>query len=434
MTEVNPQIADLYQKFISNGMSFSTDSRKLKSGDIFFALKGDNFNGNQFASKALELGASIVVVDEEVDGDPSKLMRCDNVLSTFQALAQHHRRQFDIPVIAIAGSNGKTTTKELLTACLSAKYAVHATKGNFNNHIGVPITLLEMSETAEIAVIEIGTNSFGEIAFLCDLLEPNFGLITNIGKEHLEGFGNIEGVAKEESELYQHLHKHNGFAFVNLDDVYLNRMSHRLLEKRGYSLTVEADDFFKATSLIPGIELKSGETTFRSRLQGQHNAENMAAAISVSRHFDVVDEKIGEALLGYRSSNNRSEWREIGSNSFLLDAYNANPSSMVAALNTFALASHNRKVMLLGDMFELGDLAYEEHEKVAKMAWSIPNAEVYLVGDSFMEVCKKHGKEGFKDVRSLTTFLVDIGYADTWFLIKGSRSMRMEDALSAFES
>ena len=434
MTEVNPQIADLYQKFISNGKSFSTDSRKLKSGDIFFALRGDSFNGNLFASKALDMGASFVVVDEEVEGNPSKLIRCEDVLSTFQALAQHHRRQFDIPVIAIAGSNGKTTTKELLTACLTAKYEVHATKGNFNNHIGVPITLLEMSDTTEIAVIEIGTNSFGEIEFLCNLLEPNFGLITNIGKEHLEGFGNIEGVAKEESELYQYLHSHNGFAFVNLDDVYLNRMSHRLLNKRGYSLTVEAADLFIAVGLIPEIELKSGETTFRSRLQGQHNAENMAAAISVSRHFNVADEKIGEALLSYRSSNNRSEWREIGGNSFLLDAYNANPSSMVAALNTFASANHNPKVILLGDMFELGVLAYEEHEKVAEMAWSIPNTEVYLVGDTFMKVCKNHGKEAFKDVQSLNIFLADQKYTNTWFLIKGSRSMRMEEALAAFES
>ena len=219
---------EFYSTFIDCNQRFSTDTRGIKPGDIFFALKGDNFNGNTYAKQALEEGAAYVVVDEDLEFKDDRVIQVPDVLEFMQELATTHRRQFKIPIIAIAGSNGKTTTKELMLGALSTQYKVHATARNFNNHIGVPITLLSMPKDTEIGLIEIGTNNFGEIAFLSELLEPNYGMITNIGKEHLEGFGDLEGVAREESELYNYLIKHNGFAFVNADDMYLNRMSHRL--------------------------------------------------------------------------------------------------------------------------------------------------------------------------------------------------------------
>jgi UDP-N-acetylmuramoyl-tripeptide--D-alanyl-D-alanine ligase len=428
------QVTSLYELFLSCQGRFTTDTRKIQGGELYFALKGENFNGNLFAKSALEKGASYVVIDEDMKLDDSKTFRCKNVLLAMQQLATHHRRQFDIPFIAIAGSNGKTTTKELLSLCLQQRYNVHATKGNFNNHIGVPITLLEMESTTEIAVIEIGTNAFGEIAFLCDILEPNYGIITNIGKEHLEGFGDIEGVAKEESALYNYLQKHDGFAFVNNDDRYLYRMSHRLDKTRTYSAKTEADDYFTVETLLPYLELKSDNSIFKSKLQGLHNAENMCAAISISRQFNVSDKKISKALSSYQSSNNRSEWRELDSNSFMLDAYNANPSSMLAALKTFRLASSPKKVVLLGDMFELGATRLIEHEEIAMIAWEIKDAEVYLVGTSFSEVCTMHGKMAFDNVDELIEFLRVKNYSNTWFLIKGSRGMRMERVMEVFEA
>ncbi|MFT5513086.1 MAG: UDP-N-acetylmuramoyl-tripeptide--D-alanyl-D-alanine ligase, partial [Bacteroidia bacterium] len=247
---------EFHSIFIDSKQRFSTDTRGIKPGDIFFALKGENFNGNTYAKQAIEEGAAYAVVDEPVHFKSDQLIQVPDVLGFMQELATFHRRQFDIPIIAIAGSNGKTTTKELMLGVLSTQYRVHATAGNFNNHIGVPITLLSMPMNTEIGLIEIGTNNFGEIAFLSQLLEPNYGIITNIGKEHLEGFGDLEGVAREESELYNYLVKNKGFAFVNADDTYLNRMSHRLKDKRTYSLKDKtADVYVEVVEVAPEVEL-----------------------------------------------------------------------------------------------------------------------------------------------------------------------------------
>lgn len=429
------KIEEFYRHFKQLDQRFTTDTRKLQSGDIFFALKGGNFNGNRYAKQALESGAALVVTDEDTDSDPGKTVRVDDVLTFMQQLATYHRNQFNIPVLAVAGSNGKTTTKELLISVLSEKYRVHATSGNLNNHIGVPMTLLSMAPDTEIAVIEIGTNAFGEIRFLSELLQPDFGLITNIGKEHLEGFGDLEGVAREESELYHYLLRNKGFAFVNLDDPYLSRMSHRLTNKSTYSVkTPDANVYVEILQPAPTLELRSGESLFTSVLGGFHNAQNIASVIAVARHFGLSETEIQNGLAAYQPSNNRSEIKTIGSNRFYLDAYNANPSSMEAALETFNAIDSDHKIVLLGDMFELGDTALEEHQAIAQKALSLPGCQVFLTGKTFTEAAKNLDVMCFENVDDLSSFLRDQDYKSTWFLIKGSRGMKMEKVLDAFTS
>ncbi len=427
-------VQEFYPIFLKANQRFSTDTRGIKEGDIFFALKGDNFNGNTYAGQALEEGATYAVVDENIDIKHKNVVHVDDVLVFMQELAQHHRRQFDIPIIAIAGSNGKTTTKELLIGVLSSKYQVHATSGNFNNHIGVPITLLSMPLDTEIGLIEIGTNSFGEIAFLSNLLEPNYGLITNIGKEHLEGFGDLEGVAREESELYNYLVKHDGFAFVNADDVYLNRMAHRIKRKRSYSLEdKQAKCYVEIVDVAPEIELLYKGSCIHAHLSGKHNAQNIAATIAVASYFRIRGKKLQDGILAFRSTNNRSELREIGTNNFMLDAYNANPSSMLAAIETFKTLKADNKVILLGDMFEIGTHADQEHREVLNAALDI-DCTVMVAGKQFSKVAKGTDAVAFKTTDQLVDHLEKERITKTWFLIKGSRGMRMEKAMEAFVS
>ncbi|MCO4819031.1 MAG: UDP-N-acetylmuramoyl-tripeptide--D-alanyl-D-alanine ligase [Bacteroidetes bacterium] len=427
-------VQEFYPIFLKANQRFSTDTRGIKEGDIFFALKGDNFNGNTYAGQALEEGATYAVVDENIDLKHKNVVRVDDVLVFMQELAQHHRGQFDIPIIAIAGSNGKTTTKELLIGVLSSTYQVHATSGNFNNHIGVPITLLSMPLDTEIGLIEIGTNSFGEIAFLSNLLEPNYGLITNIGKEHLEGFGDLEGVAREESELYNYLVKHDGFAFVNADDVYLNRMAHRIKRKRSYSLEdKQAKCYVEIVDVAPEIELLYKGSCIHAHLSGKHNAQNIAATIAVASYFRIRGKKLQDGILAFRSTNNRSELREIGTNNFMLDAYNANPSSMLAAIETFKSLKADNKVILLGDMFEIGTHADQEHREVLNAALDI-DCTVMVAGKQFSKVAKGTDAVAFKTTDQLVDHLEKERITKTWFLIKGSRGMRMEKAMEAFVS
>lgn len=432
MIKIQPSTVELYNRFKTVDGGFTTDTRKIERNDIFFALKGENFNGNAYANQALSLGASLVVVDETTDTPGEQTFHVHDVLTTMQELALHHRRQFKSPFVAVAGSNGKTTTKELLTACLSTGFKVHATKGNYNNHIGVPITLLEMQPDSNMAIIEIGTNSFGEIAFLCQLLEPDYGLITNIGKEHLEGFGDLEGVAREESELYNYLQLNKGFAFVNSDDVYLRSMSKRLQQFESYGFEAGANQLFKMVETIPELNISNGNSTFKCKLQGKHNAQNMAAAITVSRYFGLTDQQIATGLNGYIPSNNRSEWRTLGSNSFLLDAYNANPSSMAAAIETFKQLDQPNKLMLLGDMFELGQTSEAEHAEIAQMAQQCHGTEVIFCGPEFSKAAGRWHGTTLQNIEELIAHLKSRKFDNAWFLIKGSRGMKMERALEAF--
>ncbi len=427
-------VQDFYPIFLDHKQRFTTDTRKLVQGDIFFALKGGNFNGNAYALNALKDGASYAVVDEAQESDSERVVLVDNVLEFMQELATYHRNTFDIPVIAIAGSNGKTTTKELLISVLEQRKKVHATAGNFNNHIGVPITLLSMPSDTEIALIEIGTNGFGEIKFLSELLHPNFGLITNIGKEHLEGFGDIEGVAREESELFHYLMHHNGLAFVNADDPYLNRMSHRLTHAFKYSIErKEVECTCIIDQVVPQLVMEVNGQKITSVLNGMHNAQNIAAAIAVGRYFELTLDDIAQGVAAYQPSNNRSEVRTIGTNNVLMDAYNANPSSMEVALDTFSAIQSDNKVVLLGDMFELGSNSIEEHQQIVQQALEINNTQVFLAGEQFCKAAENLNVKTFQTTDELIAHLKKRIFNHTWFLVKGSRGMKMERVLEALE-
>jgi UDP-N-acetylmuramoyl-tripeptide--D-alanyl-D-alanine ligase len=422
----------IYERFLEGKQKFTTDSRKVTEGCMFFALKGENFDGNAYALQALESGAFLAVVDD-ASIEHNKCVLVQDVLQTMQALATHHRRHLTCPVIGIAGSNGKTTTKELAVSIFSEAYKVHATRGNFNNHIGVPITLLEAPLDTEIALVEIGTNNFGEVKFLSELAEPDFGIITNIGKEHLEGFGSIEGVAKEESELYQYLLNNNGLAFVNKEDLYLNRMSHRLPRVYSFAIQEDADFNLEVNETIPYVEGNIGSVYYKAQIGGYHNAMNITAASAMAKYFGLSDQQIATGISNYSPSNNRAEVRTIGSNTFILDAYNANPSSMMAAIESFEALDKPSKIMLLGDMFELGHHAAAEHDNVLEGALRVTSSRSYFAGENFSKCCEARDLPCFKNVDELINWLKSQNITDTWFLVKGSRGMQMERITEAFQ-
>jgi len=409
-----------YNLFIESGFQFSTDSRNIPKGCIFFALKGANFNGNQFALKALEDGASYAVIDEEVGNDP-RLVKVDDVLTFFQELANFHRRCFDIPVIAVCGSNGKTTTKNLMYEVLRKKYKTHCTQGNFNNHIGVPITLLQMPQDCELAIIELGTNNPGEIADLCKITEPNYGLITNIGKEHLEGFGTLEAVAKEESEIYVWLKNNLGIAFVNEDDAHLRRMSRGLDAKVPYTKNT-----FDRFSVIPSIEFEHHGEQVKSALMGDYNFDNILTAITVGEYFEVDKKDIKAGIEAYFPDNNRSQIIEKGSNLIWLDAYNANPSSMQKAIENFGKMPQETKVLVLGDMFEMGEYANQEHDTLLQWIVSQEFKNIFLLGSHFEAIAANSGLKAFENIEELGAAITQQNFDNTAFLVKGSRGMKME--------
>ena len=418
----------IYRRFLENQV-ISTDSRKILPGSLFFALKGPTFNGNQFAASALEQGAAYAVVDEEEFAVDARFILVDDVLATLQALATHHRRQFDIPVIAITGTNGKTTTKELVHAVLSTTFRVTATSGNLNNHIGVPLTLLSITKETGIAVVEIGANHPGEIDQLCRIAEPEYGLITNIGKAHLEGFGGYEGVVRAKSELYRYLAGRGGKIFLNKDDDLLKELAGNLpaITYGSYPASAAWQDFtaepFVKLILILGDKEKMPVAT---KLYGSYNLANILAAACTGHYFKVPAIKIAEAIAGYEPSINRSQVKETDRNLLIMDAYNANPSSMKQALLTFAETHYHRKALILGDMLELGDESDAEHEAILALAETMRFEEVYLVGPVFTRVNRKREFLCFQDV----------GLAGMWFehhplngvaiLLKGSRGMKLE--------
>ncbi|MDB9791458.1 UDP-N-acetylmuramoyl-tripeptide--D-alanyl-D-alanine ligase [Bacteroidia bacterium] len=414
------QVSEFYNHFIKANFNFITDSRKISSGCVFFALKGDNFNGNSFAIKALEQGASYAVVDENV-GTDKRLILVDDVLTYMQELAHFHRKCFDIPVVGICGSNGKTTTKNLIYRVLAKKYKTHCTQGNFNNHIGVPITLLEMPQDAEVAIIELGTNSPGEIAELCSITNPNYGLITNIGKEHLEGFGTLEAVAKEESEIYHYLLKNKGTAFVNADDDWLSRMSRGLENK---ILFTKAD--CKIETLVPTIQFSYKNVSFTSSLMGDYNLDNILTAIAIGEHLRVDLQYIRDGIAEYQPDNNRSQLIQKGTNTILLDAYNANPSSMQVAISNFAKMPQIQKVLILGDMFEMGPTANQEHDELLQWCTQFGFTKIYTLGDHFAAISVNSDISTPSSMEKLGEEIKTVDYQNTAFLIKGSRGMKME--------
>ncbi|MDG1724556.1 MAG: UDP-N-acetylmuramoyl-tripeptide--D-alanyl-D-alanine ligase [Bacteroidia bacterium] len=417
------QLELFYNLFTECDYKFTTDSRSIPEGSIFFALKGDNFNGNLFAIEALKKGASYAVVDEKTEND-NRLILVDDVLTFMNELAHFHRKCFDIIVIAIGGSNGKTTTKNLIVNVLKQKFRAHCTQGNFNNHIGVPITLLQIPIDCEVAIIELGTNNPGEIAALCKITAPTHGLITNIGKEHLEGFGTLEAVAKEESELYHYLLKNGGLAFVNQDDEWLTRMSRSIKNTQYYS---KKD--ISIQSIIPSIEISIENEKIKSTLMGDYNLDNLLAAMAIGHHLGVSNQEIKIGIESYIPGNNRSQWIHNGSNQILLDAYNANPSSMQVAIENFSKMPNKKQILILGDMFEMGDQAKKEHLDLLIWAKQFKFESIYLLGEHFNQVSANCSIETYATMEALGENLKSKNHNDTAILIKGSRGMKMERVL-----
>ena len=403
-----------------------TDTRKLSPDALFFALKGDNFNGNMYAKQALKNGAKYAVIDDEHYNTKGAIL-VDNVLETLQKLATYHRQYLQLPIIALTGSNGKTTTKELINAVLSKTYKTTATVGNLNNHIGVPLTLLAMTDETEIGIVEMGANHQKEIAFLCDITQPDYGLITNFGKAHLEGFGGVEGVIKGKSEMYTHLANYKKIAFINANDtIQLEKTTHISRFTFGQA---HADINIKFIDANPFVKLQYKNLSIESQLIGDYNFTNIAIAITIGYYFKVPDQDIKAAIETYIPSNNRSQIIKRGTNKIILDAYNANPTSMKAALLNFS-KQNGLKLAVLGDMFELGKDAEEEHQNIVELATTLNINTVILVGKHFSKTLI-HSKK-VKSYKLFSNFIKNFNFSEimhTHILIKGSRGIALERVL-----
>lgn len=421
----------LYKQYIQS-TGVSTDTRKIEKGNIFFALKGPNFNANDFASQALEIGASLVVVDEErvIPNADSRYFLVDNVLLALQKLANHHRRQLSIPIIGLTGSNGKTTSKELLHAVLKKKFKTSATVGNLNNHIGVPLTLLSIPKDTEIVIVEMGANKQGDIQELCEIAEPTHGFITNIGKAHLEGMGGPEGVLKTKTELFQHLRAKKGTVFINSQDPILSNMAKRfdnpiLYPAKGdfCEVTFEgADPFIK-------FKVEGDDTVQMSSLIGAYNFGNIATALTLGKFFGVPMEQAVDAVVNYKPSNMRSQLLEKRSNLIILDAYNANPSSMEVAIDAFGkMSGKPYKMIILGDMYELGEVTQAEHAKLGELISNYNFDKICFTGKHIQAALEKAPIRAlyFPDPFSFRNWLKDSKLEDHLILIKGSRGMKLE--------
>ncbi len=429
-----PMIKDLYSHFLKHPI-VCTDTRGIKKDSIFFALKCGSFNANKFAEQALELGCSLVVIDEEEFKKDERYLLVNDVLSTLQGLANYHRKQFSIPIISITGTNGKTTSKELLNAVLSQKYNVLATKGNLNNHIGVPLTLLNITAQHEIAIVEMGANHQGEIIMLCAIAEPDFGMITNIGKAHLEGFGGYDGVVKAKSEMFNFIKHKKGKVFVNADNELLNKLSEGI-NKTTFGTSEGVDFIGKFVESNPFVKLKckgkkdiqqvDEKQIISTQLIGNYNFENILAAACIGHYFDVPEDKIKLGLENYIPSNNRSQVIQTQSNLLLLDAYNANPSSMNAAIENFAQMNKPNKMAILGDMLELGDDSVIEHDIIVKLLKEKNITNVLLVGPYFKESGKSINAKTFSNSDEAFDYLKQHPVKNSTILIKGSRGIKLE--------
>ena len=423
-------ISQLHQLFLDSS-GISTDTRNIKTNNLFFALSGTNFNGNQFAQEALKRGASKVVIDDEKYSTENSIL-VEDCLVALQDLAHYHRKHLALKIIGITGSNGKTTTKELLTEVLQQKYKVMATKGNLNNHIGVPLTLLSMNQETEIGIVEMGANHQGEIKALCKIAQPNYGYITNFGKAHLEGFGGLEGVIKGKSELYDDLIANKQSIFISIEDKiqvektkdYSKRISIGNSQEADYPISSYTEKFQAC------IRYKANKVS--SQLTGSYNSSNMAAATGIGLYFDVEIEDIQHAIKNYIPSNNRSQRLEINSNQIILDAYNANPSSMALAIENIASLPSKKKVLILGDMFEVGPTSQKEHQYIVDV---LENMEINLAlvcGENFYQT-KTEKVIAFQQFENLKIYLSKKNIKDSTILIKGSRGMQLERLLELWK-
>ncbi|OFY61523.1 MAG: hypothetical protein A2V64_01110 [Bacteroidetes bacterium RBG_13_43_22] len=408
----------------------STDSRSVTKNQVFFALWGEKYNGNKYAADALEKGASWAVIDDEVF-ETEKTILVDDCLIELQALAAHHRKEMNIPVLAITGTNGKTTTKELIAAILSKKFKVHATKGNLNNQIGVPLTILSAPGETEMMVVEMGASHVGEIRTLCSIAKPDYGIITNVGTAHVEGFGSIEGVLKTKTELYEYLRKVNGIALYNDKDPILSEKIFRLVNRAvpfsdptGVELSVK--HLPSDLNLTLDVRYQHREYKMNTKLFGVFNIENIKAAVATGLFFGVDMKDIADAVENYTPGNNRSQVMVTGNNTLICDSYNANPVSMQMALESFSRINAEKKLCILGDMLELGDKSEEEHKKIHKVLTDNNLLNVYLTGPVFSKVSAGFRFKTFRDVNRLREFLKSKPVKGYHILIKGSRGMALE--------
>jgi len=428
---------ELY-KIFKESSKITTDSRNIIKNSIFFALKGTNFNGNKYASDAIEQGCSYAVIDENKYVQNNRYILVDNVLESLQQLAHYHRQNLKIPIIAITGTNGKTTTKELIKAILSKKYNIIGTEGNLNNHIGVPLTLLSMNNSTEIGIVEMGANHMGEIKELCEIAEPDYGLITNIGKAHLEGFGSFEGVIKAKSELYEYLSKNNKTIFVNIDNNILNNISVKS-NKITYGTNtlsvyqgefIEANPFVKLNWKYKDTNLQNYRSNYvETQLIGKYNFENILASICIGKFYNVSDNDIKHAIEQYKPTNNRSQLIKSKFNTLLLDFYNANPTSMKEALSNFADIKSENKIIILGDMFELGDESEKEHLKIINILKRNNFKDFFLIGNTFNKVSKNTKFKSFESTNDFINWVKNNRISDSYILIKGSRGMHLENII-----
>ncbi|MCK8479681.1 UDP-N-acetylmuramoyl-tripeptide--D-alanyl-D-alanine ligase [Psychroserpens algicola] len=412
-------IETIYNTFLTCS-AVCTDTRKITKNCMFFALKGDNFNGNTFAEAALDKGASFVIIDEKQYQKSEQYILVDDVLKTLQALATIHRKSLNIPIIALTGSNGKTTTKELINAVLSKSYITTATIGNLNNHIGVPLTLLSMTKATEIGIVEMGANHQKEIEFLTHIALPDFGLITNFGKAHLEGFGSIEGVIKGKSEMYDFLKAHHKTIFINKNDAL------QVKQVGNYKNTVVFGSQTQLLKAQPYISIAYKNEIITTHLTGTYNYNNVSVAIAIGEHFNVSTKAIIKAIESYIPNNNRSQIVKKNGHHIILDAYNANPTSMHAALSNFEQLNNTNKVAILGDMFELGNEAKSEHQAIANYANELQIEQVILVGENFNTTTKHDRISYFKSFEDLKSKFDTFSFKDQMILIKGSRGMALE--------
>jgi UDP-N-acetylmuramoyl-tripeptide--D-alanyl-D-alanine ligase len=422
---------EIYSQFLLSG-KVTTDTRKLEEGSIFFALKGPSFNGNLFAKLALDSGCSMAVVDEEVGFTHPNLIRVKNVLEALQGIALLYRRSLKIPFLAITGSNGKTTTKELVRDVLQKKFKVHATKGNLNNHIGIPLTILSIPKDCEFAVIEMGANHQNEIKSYCEYSEPDFGLITNIGKAHLEGFGGIEGVKKGKKELYDYLNQHGGYIFCNTELDAIKEITTGLKNLLPFGYAVEGfrvNLMAETPAVVYSSELNGERSEYHTNLAGGFNLQNIISAIAIGRYFGVQENKIHEAITEYNPENNRSQIVQTSRNKLIMDAYNANPSSLENALISLSHQKNADCYFVIGDMLELGIEGEEEHRKILKKINEL-ELEGITVGPIFYALQKELGTRGFHTNEEARAFLEQTLLNNKLILIKGSRGIRLEEVVT----
>ena len=419
------EIGSIHKIFLkSNGVS--TDSRKVKKNDIYFSLKGPNFNGNEFAKSAIEKGACYAIVDQKEYVIDKSYILVEDCLKTLQNLANYHRKNSKAKIIGLTGSNGKTTSKELIFSVLKNEFKTIATTGNLNNHIGVPLTLLSIKEDTEIAIIEMGANHLKEIETLSNIADPDYGYITNFGKAHLEGFKNLEGVIKGKSELYNHLINKSKLIFINNRDKKQVELTKEYSNKFTFG-EQNSDSIFSVKSINPKINISIDNILIESNLFGQYNIDNIAAAICIGKYFNLDNENIKAGIERYIPENNRSQIIKKGSNKIILDAYNANPTSMQLALSSFNDMKEGKKIVFIGDMFELGENSHQMHQEIVYTVEKMNFDQTFIIGDLFNKTKHSSNIKSFKNLNDLKGNMDEI--SNSAILIKGSRGMKLENIL-----